>query len=224
MVKRILVLSLLALVLCTCKENGLNIKIRYDHIQGLEEGDRVIFEQNDIGTVTGVFYSADGDYLVNVSIKKDFGNAATEYSKFFITDDPEDVSKKAVKVIQIKTGGVPLEDGAIVEGSTGSSPAFGQMFEDLEKGLEGLQEQFEAFSEGLSSVPESEEFKKLEEALERLAEEMRQSSGLAKEKIEKEVLPKLKEQIEKLRERLQKLGREREVEPLETQLEKMREM
>ena len=40
------------------------------------------------------------------------------------------------------------------------------------------------------------------------------------EKIQKDLLPRLKEEIEKLREQLQKFGREEELKPLETQMEK----
>jgi paraquat-inducible protein B len=224
MVRRILTVLMLALLLWACKEDALHIKVRYDHIQGLQEGDRVLFQQNHIGAVTGVFYSVDGDYLVDVSIKRHFANAATEDSKFFIIGDPENMGKKAVKVVQTKTAGAPLQDHSIVEGSTRSSPAFGQMSEGLERGLEGFNKQFEQFFDDLRSLPESEEFKKLERELERLAEEMKQASGLAKKEIEKEVLPRLKEEIEKLRERLEKLGREKEVEPLETKMEEMRKM
>jgi len=57
--------------------------------------------------------------------------------------------------------------------------------------------------------------------LERLAEEMKRSSKSVREKIQKELLPRLKEKIEKLREQFRKFGREEELEPLETQMEKI---
>lgn len=85
MVKKILMLLLVASVFLGCKEMGLNLKVRYDQIQGLKEGDRVIFEQNHVGQVAGIFYSEEGYYLVDVIIRKDFANAATDYSKFIIT-------------------------------------------------------------------------------------------------------------------------------------------
>lgn len=221
--RRICILLMLPLFLWACKDI-LKIKIRYDQIQGLEEGDRVVFEQNHIGAVTGVSYTAHGDYLADVSIKKDFANAATGDSKFYIIDDPERENKKAIEVIQTKVGGTPLKNGAIVEGSTKAEMPFGDLPEALEKGFEGLQEQFEELFEGFGNIPESEEFKGLQDELERLAEEMKKSSASAKEKLEKEVLPQLREEMEKLRERMEKMGRKKEMEPLEMRLKKMEEM
>jgi hypothetical protein len=214
---------MLPLALWACKDI-LKIKIRYDHIQGLLEGDRVVFEENQIGAVTGVSYTTDGDYIADVAIKKNFANAATEDSKFYIIDDPVKEDRKAIEVIQTKAGGTPLKNGAIVEGSTKSETPFGDLPEALEKGLEGFKEQLEGVLEGFSTIPESKEFKDLQEELESLGKQMSKSTGSAKEKLEKDVLPQLKEQIEKLREQMEKMGREQEVEPLEMQLRKMEEM
>ncbi|MBW2663089.1 MAG: hypothetical protein JRD93_14115 [Deltaproteobacteria bacterium] len=50
---------------------------------------------------------------------------------------------------------------------------------------------------------------------------MKRSSKSVREKIQKELLPRLKEKIEKLREQFRKFGREEELEPLETQMEKI---
>ena len=224
MLKTIQILLMLPLVFFGCKGSDVNIKLRCDQIQGLREGDRVIFEQNRIGKVTGVFYSVDGHYMVDLAIKKDFANAATEYSKFFIIGDPQNKAKKAIEMIQTRTGGSPLKNGVTVEGSTKSSAAFSRMGDDFEKGLEDLKEHFERFFEELRGVPESQEFKKLEKELERLAEEMKRSGKSAREKIQKELLPRLKQEIEKLRKQLRKFGREKELDPLETQMQKIREI
>ena len=224
MVRKILIVLILALVFWGCEESALHIKIRYDQIQGLKEGDRVFFEQNHIGGVTRVFYSEYGYYLVDLAIERCFANAATEHSKFFVIVDPRNKEKKAIEMIQSRRGGSPLQDGASVLGSTKSSAVFGQMRENFEKRLGNLKEQFERFFEDLRSVPETEELKKLEKELERLAEAMKRSSKSVREKIQKEILPRLKEEIEKLREQLRKFGRKEELEPLETQMEKIMEI
>ena len=215
---------MVGLVFWGCKESPLRIKARYDQIQGLKEDDRVIFEQNHVGQVTGVFYSEHGHYVVDFAIERRFANAATEHAEFFIIGDPQNEGQKAIEMIQTRRGGSPLQDGATVQGSTKSSAVFGQMREDFEKGLDGFKEQFEQFFEDLRSVPENEEVKKLEKELERLAETMKRSSKSVQEKIQKELLPRLKEEIGKLRERLRKFGREEELEPLDTQMEKIMEI
>jgi paraquat-inducible protein B len=224
MARRILISLMLTVVFWGCEESARRIKIQYDQIQGLKEGDRVIFEQNHIGEITSVFYLADGYYTVDLAIKTHFANAVTEHSKFFIIGDPENEAKKAIEMIQTRRGGLPLQDGAIVQGSSKSSAVFSQMKEDLEKGLGDVKEQFERLFEELRNVPESEELKKLEKRLERLAEEMKRSSKSAREKMQKELLPRLKEEMEKLREQLEKFGREEELEPLETKMEEIMEI
>jgi paraquat-inducible protein B len=224
MVKKISMLLLVAFVFLGCKETGLNLKVRYDQIQGLNEGDRVIFEQNHIGQVAGIFYSEEGYYLVDVVIRKEFANAATDYSKFLITQDPEKERKKAVEITQSPRGGTLLTDGATVIGTAKASPRSNQQWGDFGKTLDDLKKQLEEFADDLRKIPESEEFKKLEKELERLLEEMKKSGDATREKIEKEVLPRIKREIEKLKERLRGLGREEEVKPLEVRIEKLRKL
>jgi len=185
--KKILTLLLVSLVFLGCKETGLNLKIRYDQIQGLNEGDRVIFEQNHVGQVAGIFYSEEGYYVVDVVIRKDFENAATDHSKFLITWDPEKEGRRAIEITQNPRGGTPLTDGATVIGTTRASPRSNQLWGDFGKTLDDLRKQLEEFADDLSKIPESEEFKKLQKELERLLEEMKKSGDAAREKIEKEV-------------------------------------
>jgi paraquat-inducible protein B len=222
--KKILMLLLVPLVFLGCRETGLNLKVRYYQIQGLNEGDRVIFEQNHVGQVAGIFYSEEGYYLVDVVIRKDFANAATDYSKFLITWDPEKEGKRAIEITQNPRGGTPLTDGAIVIGTARASPRSNQPWGDFGKTLDDLKKQLEEFADDLRKIPESEEFKKLQKELERLLEEMKKSGDAAREKIEKEVLPRIKRELEKLKETLRRLGREEEVKPLEVQMEKLREL
>ena len=225
MPKRVLILLMLAWTFFACKEAGLKINVRYDEIQGLEAGDRVIFEQNDIGRVTGVSYDGDGHTVANLMIKNDFAGAATEYARFFVIRDPKNQERKAIEMVVTRSGGPPLEADATVQGSTRPSTLFGQASGRLEQGLESLKKDFEQFAEDLKGLPESEEWKRLEKELARLVEEMKQSGRSARETIQKELLPKLQEEIEKLRERLREFGREEEeMEPMEVHVEEIREI
>lgn len=222
MSKRILIPLMLYLIFLGCKESTLNLKVRFDQIEGLKEGDLVFFEHNHIGKVEGVFYSDDGYYMVDLEIKHDFANAATERCKFFIIAEPHNKKKKAIEMVQTRKGGSPLQDGATVDGSTKSSAFLNLvMRDDFEKGLQDLKKEFDQFSKDLGNVPESKEFKKLEKDLKDLAEDMKRSGKAAREKIDKELLPWLKQEIEKLRERLRKFGREEEVRPIEIQMEEI---
>jgi paraquat-inducible protein B len=222
MIKKILIPFLLVFVFFGCEEGLLGLKIHFDQIYGLKEGDRVIFEKNHVGQVTGMLYSQEGDYVVDVVIKEEFKNAATENSNFFIASDPQNEGEKAIEIVQNPKGGALLADGSNVIGSESPSEDFDQVWDEFAKGLEGLKKQLEQFSDELRKIPESEEFKNLKKELDRLSEEMKKKGQKAREKIEKDVLPRLEREMEKLRERLRELGRDEEEEPLKTKLDDIR--
>lgn len=219
----LIILTLFPL-LCGCKPGDITLKIRYDRIEGLKQNDRVLFEQNQIGTVTRVIYTAEGRYEADVSIRKEFASAATENSEFFIVSDPQQKDKKAVEIIQSRKGGTALNDGAVVEGSTQVSDVFNVFRDKLNKGINDLGKQFGQFLNELKGLSESEAMKKLEEELNRLGEEMQKSGKTVQDKIQKEVLPQLQKEIDRLREELRKFGRENEVSPLEDKMNKIKEL
>ena len=208
-------------LLFACEETGLNLKIRFDRIQGLQADNRVIFESNHVGQVTRVFYSKEGHYLVDLIIKEDFANAATEDSRFYIINDPQAAGKKAVEILQLRKGGTPLADGSMVEGSTRPSAAYQKMLEDFDKQAGKLGKQLQQFFEDLSKLPESDEVKQLQKDLEELGREMEKAGKATRDKIQNEIVPMIKEELERLKKRLENFGREKEVEPLEKQLEKL---
>lgn len=216
-----LIISLMAITGC---ERELNLRIRYDQIDGLKQEDIVIFEGNQIGAVKAVTYTQDGDYIVAVSIKKEFVNAATEYSKFFISTDPQDSGKKAVEMVQTQQGGTLLQENALIEGSTRGSAFLNTLRDKFGQGIEGFKKEFDKFLEGLKTVPETEDFKKFENELNNLADEMRESGEAVRERLQKEVLPKLREELEMLRKRLREFGREDEVKPLEKKMDEMKKI
>jgi ABC-type transporter Mla subunit MlaD len=189
---------------CGLTRSTLTLNIRFDRIQGLQEGDRVIFEQNPIGDVTSVSYGKDGMYTVEIAVKKNFVNAITEHSKFYISDDPQTVGKKAVEVEQIQKGGTPLENGSFVEGSNKFSLVFEQLAMDIEKALEYLKKEFDDYQNEIKTIPESEEYQKLKRELAELLKQLRESGEETHEKIRKELIPFLIQELEKLKERLRK--------------------
>ncbi len=216
MVKKFMVLFGLFLIILGCQDKGLCLRVSFDQVEGLKENDRVVFDQNHIGRVVGVKYEESGTFTVSVEIKKAFAKAVTEHARFFIVADPRDNTKKAVEMIQVSKGGMPLEDGVTVKGSSKYSALFDRTWEAFENGFDDLEEQFEKFSDQFRNIPESEAYKDLEKELERLSQELKQAGEAANEKMEKEVLPRLKKELEKLKEKLFELQKKNEAEePLE---------
>jgi len=203
--KTVGIFVILMSILSGCNgEDALDLKIRFDEIRGLKQGDRVIYGQNDIGRVKKVSYSREGRFLVYVVIKRDFKNMITEYSRFFIVPDPREKDRMAIETTQIREGGRPLEDGATVEGVTKLSTFLDKNAAELEEGIGKLKEQLEGFSKGLEEVLESEELKRLEKELGELVQEANRLGKTAREKLEKEVLPRLKREMEELKKKMEK--------------------
>lgn len=222
MLQRVWLVLLLLLVFTGCQPGSLNLTIRFDQIHGLVKGDRVMHEHNPIGTVTAVTYTNNGDYEAVVMIRENFKEAVTEYSRFYITDDPGRQGRKAVEMLQAGTGGAPLKDNAVVEGSSRTSAIIEQVMGGFETGFEEIQKRFERFAEDLKQVPESDAYKKLERQLKELTEEMQRSGNKTRETIEKQWLPRIERELENLKKRLREMGREKELKPLEVQFEKIK--
>ena len=212
MIRKTTVLIFSLFIIAACQDKGLNLRINFAHVNGLKEGDRVIFEQNQIGRVAGVRYEKSGSFTVHVEIKGAFAEAVTEHARFFIVVDPEEQANKAIEMNRVTTGGTPLEDGAAVQGSSRFSSLFDRTWKAFENGIGDLEKQFKDFSEQLQNIPESEAYQDLKKDLERLSEEMKRAGEATHEKIEKELLPRLKRELEALRKRFFDLKKDQDAE------------
>ena len=224
MLKKIMILLFVAFVGLGCQASGKHIVIRFDHIYGLISDDGVIFEKNRIGRVSEITYTRDGNFLVGLKIKKAFANTATEYTRFFIVSDPQNNGRKAVEMIQTQKGGNPLKSDTVVQGSVKSSVIIERMQNDIEREMKDLTRQFNMFAEELKKIPDSEAYKKLEDKLTNLYDEMKQSGTAVREMIQKEILPRLEKELDNLKKRMHEKGREDELKPLETKMEKIKKI
>jgi len=228
----ILILFFLPLIGPKCQNKAHTVKVRFDHIKGLQNGDPVLYEGTSIGEVTDIILSKEGKFLVNISIQKSFIHAVTKFSKFYITADPQNETLKALTVELAQQGGEILPAGAIVDGSAREVPSLANNIENkIKEGLGYLQQQvgeiigeINEFSSDLQQLPKSAEVERLKEKMDRLAEEMTRAGKAAKEKIKNEYLPRLQAELNELKEKLHQFGREDEIEPLEIRLKGLREI
>jgi len=220
--KKILFILIFLVTAAGCDWGNYTLFVKYDRVDGLKEGDQVIFDKNHIGDVKNVKYTESGHYIASLGIKKDFSTALTDQARFFIIDNPGKAGEKAIEMVQLEKGGSPLKKGMMIDGSTKTATIFKHMRKDFDKGVKEFKNKIEDLTKTLRKIPESEEVKKFERDLGRFAEEIKKSGKSAKDKIEKEVLPVLRKELEKLRKRLKEHGREKEMEPLDNQMEKIK--
>jgi len=213
MLNKVIILICLLILTGGCWETWLNLNIRFEQALGIKVKDRVVFEGNHIGSVTKVNYADSGDYIVSVAIQPNFTNTATEYSQFFIIDDPQQAQHKAIEVLLTTKGGTLLADGATITGSVKPSPAT-EFFNQLASGwsigmklfgdqLGDWQKQFESFSKELDKLPDSEAYKQLEAEFNRLIDKMKHSGDEVRDTIQNEILPRLEEEMDKMKKRLE---------------------
>jgi hypothetical protein len=205
-----------------CSEEGLTFKIRFPEISGLRAEDPVVYEQNRIGKVIEIVYSKEGDYLVKVVIAKEFTHATTGNSRFLISKDPQDETRKAVEVVDSVKGGEPLQKGVTVEGSSRTAVVLDQFFGSMKDTLKDLQGTLDEMTEPLRRIPDSDEMKMLRKQLNDLMEDLKQKGADARGKFEKEILPELEKRMDELRERLKKFGREKEMDPLDEEMKDLK--
>ncbi len=207
--RRIIMLGWVWLMVLTgCGTDGLTVTIRYDHINDLTKGSRVVFEGTPVGEVQDIVYSEEGFFDITAVFPAEHAASVTEHSRFFITDDPALEGQKAIEMIHLQEGGQPLESGAQVVGTTRTSAFFDQMRERFEKGVGRFSEKMEELSGKIMKETESPEFKELKREFEQLMDEMKRSGEAVRENIEKELIPRLKEELEALKKELEALRKD----------------
>ena len=217
-----LALFIMAILEASCNPSRLDLNVRFDRVGGLTKGCAVIFDSKVIGRVSNLDYEKNENYIVKLSIRPEFSNTITEYSRFVIVADPADPQKKALEMCLLEKGGNLLENNTTIDGSDALLLYSEKIRKELEKGFDYLKKEYQRIIEDLQHLPEQEKFKILQQELQQLLEQIQNSSAAAREKLKQEVLPQLKKELDELRKTLRGLGREKELEPLEEQIREIR--
>jgi len=224
-------LSLL-LLLPGCSESPLTFQLRFPEVSGLKQNDLVYFETNEIGRIKKVFYTKEGDYLVEVEIDPGFKNAATENSRFYIEHSPVKEQPMAVIVEQRQPGGMILKNGAIVQGSV-RNDYLSKMLSDLQKKageaqiqlndtLEELKKSFGTNSEKLDRQLET-ALEDLSARFNALGEELGKVPDSKEVKELEESFQRFTDQFEKSRRDIQERLRNEIIPQLRMELERLRD-
>lgn len=213
---------LAVLVLVACEPDTIHIDIQFSRLSGLAEGDRVLFEGNPAGKVESITYQQDGTYRVGIEVDSGYEKALTEHSRFYSVADPVRTGSKAVIIELARSDGRLLQDGASVEGAELPDGIFSQWHKEMEKGLDYLRKQFDQFGRDVQGIPESEAYQQLKRSLEEWAREMERAEEETRNKIEREWLPRIRRELDELREQLKPDGREEELEPIEREVRRIR--
>ncbi len=210
-------LSIILLVLASCATSH-KIMVMYDRPGSLKSGDRVIWENQTIGSVGDFQLNPSGKTVVPLLVKPDFRQALTDQSRFLIQPDPGRPGSQSIKMVHVASGGKVLPDGAVVEGST----TFSLMTERGTRGIQGipqiLQDAMDRLSKELGRLSDREWQKELESQLDTWTRDLKKSGEDTRLYFQKEVLPKLEEDLQDLLRRLKDMGNEKDGKILEEKL------
>ncbi len=218
---RLLLLLFIGTGVLSCASHP-RLTVIYDRPAGLKPGDRVLWENQVIGSVGTLEVSPEGKTSVPLYIQKDFRPRITDQSRFLVEGDPLKPANRSVKMVQLFPGGNPLPDGAVVEGSTSFSIMMEKGSRELEGWAKFFQDTIDRLEKEIHRLSEKEWEKELERQLERWTRELERSSEDVRRYFQKEVLPQLEQAVHDLLRRLKELGKEKGVQSLEEKLERLK--
>lgn len=196
--------------------------VLYDRPGNLKPGDRVIWENQFIGSVGEFQANPSGRTVVPLQVKPDFRQALTDQSRFLIQSDPERPGNQSIKMVLLASGGKPLPDGAAVEGSTTFSYLTEKGSRDVQAFPRLLQDGLDRLFKEVDRLSDREWQKELERQIDAWTRELQKSGEETRRYFQREVLPKLEKAIQDFLRRLKELGRELDGKPLEDKLEKLK--
>ncbi len=215
MLQKILTLSLFVVLaaMLACSSDTLNLTVQLDATEGLKVADSVMFEQNRIGTVKNIRYTAEGYYLMAIAVQKEFKQALTVDSLFYIDRDPVDPGRKALIVELPTAGGALLADKAFVMGAPKPS-SWQQMLDTLRGKADDWQKELDRtvkeLKEGYgdTSAQIDRELKTaVEEATSRLAELQQAIKEASNSQEVKKLQQAVQNLLAELQQRLAEIGR-----------------
>ena len=209
---------LAALTVAGCFNRTHDFQIRFDHVHGLRKGAPVYFDDAVVGEVREIEYTEAGIFLVNVAIRKQFASAATDTSRFYIDTDPQETDRKVIRVVQLKPGGRPIAEDAVVDGQTRYAVLYEQLARQLGENIAALESGINAFLEELQGIPTDEQIKEIERQLDAIIADLGNMSSAMQDKLKNEILPQIKKKVEELRHRLAGSGQEKELDPIEEKM------
>jgi hypothetical protein len=156
-----LLLIIVTACLLGCNQGGLKLKVRFDDIDGLKSNDRIYRQEKVVGVVTEVIKTDENNYMAALTLKKEIGVEATQQSRFYIDQDPKEDNRPAIIMVAEYSGGAPLQNGDVVDGSGKPFALFHRLQKDGQQGLQDVMSQFDQFSNHVKKIFESEKFRQL---------------------------------------------------------------
>jgi hypothetical protein len=190
---RFLTWSLLSVALLACHNPSLRFHILFVSAHGLQTGDRVFLAGQPAGQVEAIEPTAQG---IKVTVK--VHRLVTRGSSYTLASDPQRPERQSIQITP-DPDCQPLEEGALVLGTSDATSLFSPLLEGFTEGLKSLEQELGKLELELKqhALPE---FLELAKRIQELALKMQS----AEKSLQQDLLPKLQQELEHLREELRK--------------------
>lgn len=226
-----------ALFLAACGSRDLAFRIQYDTVDGLKKGADLMHGDTVIGRVNDIQYTDSGNIEVLVTIDEPYRALAKSDALFVIASVAGKEQDKNVELVERSASGnvnsnatPPSADSMLIAENQlvqGADPFSGK----AQQWQNQLNNVFQSFSDGVSKAWSNWEEKNLdqqllfmEKELDRIIGQIKNLGESSRKQLETEVIPQLKQQIELLKKKLQALGRENELDPIEKKMDTVTEL
>jgi len=231
-----------------CFDQDLEFSVRYQEVNGLNQGSSLVHDETVIGRVDEVVYTERGDFEVQVTIDEPHVALATDTALFVVASgpaaafagstgeagstggaDPLGDRKPVIELITDAQPGQPIADGAMVEGSTALS-GFAQELQNqfstalgdsLGATLMSLAESVEQSVAALKEQNIDEYIALMDSELDRLLNEAETLSDSALQSLRNDILPRIKQSIEQLKQYVEGMGKEESIDQIEQKMIKL---
>jgi len=136
--------------LISCDFGDLALTAQFKEIDTLAAGDRILYRDACIGDVGKIVRTDVDHYLVELYIDSEYKKQLTVYSIFYIDDDPNHPTQKAVFTEQSQPGGILLTDDSIVIGLGNFKRKTEELANELAEKIDWARESYEKQSTELT--------------------------------------------------------------------------
>lgn len=212
------ILFSLAILLSGCSSDDLSFHLQYDEVSGLKTGALLKHDQNTVGRVDSIEYTDAGKFDVKVTIEEPYIAAAKANTLFMISTS--DAGSKYIHLVDVK-GGVaePIKEDQLVIGADSYSGTSQQWQNQINSVINSFSESVSKAWSDWERQTLDEQVAYIERELDKVIAQLKNLSEAARKSIETEVMPQLRQQIELLKKRLEALGSEDKLAPIEKKLE-----
>ncbi len=207
-------------VLAGCS-NDLNFKIEYDDGQGLKKGDSVIYGSESIGSVSNIDYTDQGTVMVDVTIMEKYRDLAKQSTLFYVSDS-DNSDAKVIELAAGQTGpDTPINEDQVIHGDAKADGLAQKLQNQFGQALLSFSENMQNQWDEWKSETMDKQLNYMEKELDRILKDIKNLSKSARDHIKTELLPMINQQIEALRNKLEALGREDELDPIDKKMEQV---